>query len=76
MKLKIIAHAHAKQSLGFDSIDIECAPCDTPRELLFRWKGVSELPLVKIAVDEVFHDWDKPIGKAREMVIMPPFAGG
>jgi sulfur-carrier protein len=77
MKLKIIAFAHARKCLGFDTIDVECTPCDTPRELLLRWKdGIAKLPPTRIAIDEEFHDWDSPIGEAREMAILPPVSGG
>ena len=77
MKLKVIAFAHAKKVLGFDSIELDYSPEDTPRKLLMDWESkIKELPPTRIAIDEEFHDWDEPIGDAREMAILPPVSGG
>lgn len=76
MPLTVLAFAQARDQLGFAERVIDCAPTDTPREILTRLAPVAALTQMRVALDHEYATWDAPVGTAREMAIIPPVSGG
>jgi molybdopterin synthase sulfur carrier subunit len=76
MRIKLLAFAQARDQLGFDEREIECAATDTPREIIQRISGDASLAMMRVAVDQEYRRWDEPIGAAKEVAVIPPVSGG
>ena len=55
---------------------MQCAPEETPRQILARLAPGFEAVAVRVAVDHEYHAWDSPIGQASELALIPPVSGG
>lgn len=76
MQVKLLAFAQARDQLGWPERVVECEPADTPRTILTRIAPAAPIETWRVAVDEEYHSWDAPIGKAREIALIPPVSGG
>ena len=79
MQVTILAFAQAHDRLGFGERVVECAPTDTPRQILERIGEASVMEVtvgMRVAVDQEYASWDAPIGEAREIAVIPPVSGG
>ncbi len=76
MHVKLLAFAQAGDRLGFRERLVECAPQDSPRAILARIDANFGTEHLRVAVDEEYCDWDRPIGEAREIALIPPVSGG
>lgn len=77
MKIKILTFAQTRAQLGFGEKDFECGSGETPREILRRIAPQFDPgKTIRVAVDQEYADWDKPVGAARELALIPPVSGG
>ncbi len=76
MKLRILAFAHARDTFGFSEKTVECDSFRTPREVMSEVAPGISLDGLRAAVDCEFADWDRPLGEAEEMALLPPVSGG
>jgi molybdopterin converting factor small subunit len=76
MQVKLLAFAQAADHLGFRECVVECAPEDSPRAILARLSSELTTADLRVAVDEEYADWNRPIGDAREIALIPPVSGG
>jgi molybdopterin synthase sulfur carrier subunit len=76
MKVKLLAFAHARELLGFSERALDCDPSETPHALLARIAPDFTAKACRVAVDGEYHDWDKAIGEAVEIALIPPVSGG
>ncbi len=76
MTLKLLAFAQARETFGFSEKMIETAADRTPREVMESVAPGISLEGLRVAVDCDFADWDKPMGEAAEMALLPPVSGG
>jgi molybdopterin synthase sulfur carrier subunit len=76
MELQVLAFAQARQQLGFSQKTFACDPNETARQILARIAPDYVPGQTRVAVDMLFVDWDKPIGQARELALIPPVSGG
>lgn len=76
MPITLLAFAQAADVLGFREREIECRETETPREILRRVVPEMDCENLRVAVDQDYGSWDEPIGKARELAIIPPVSGG
>jgi molybdopterin converting factor small subunit len=76
MRVKLLVFAQARDQLGFDEREIECAATDTPREIIQRISARASLAMMRVAVDQEYRGWDEAIGVAREIAVIPPVSGG
>lgn len=77
LKATLLAWAQAKSILGFDQKEVEYDPEETPRQIIDRYtNNLAQLDFCRIAVNQTIHDWDKAVGKAHEIAIIPPVSGG
>ena len=76
MRIKLLAFAQARDQLGFDEREIECATSDSPREIIHRISAGASLTMMRVAVDREYRGWDDPIGEASEIAVIPPVSGG
>ena len=76
-KVKLIAWAQAKKDVGFESIEAEFQPGETPEEL-FNRLGIPTrvMDYCKVAIDMEFSDWNTPLNNTKEIAIIPPVSGG
>ena len=77
MKIKILTFAQTRTQLGFGEKDFDCEPTQTPREI-FRRLAPEFDPgkTIRVAVNQEYADWDKPVGNATELALIPPVSGG
>jgi molybdopterin converting factor small subunit len=77
-ELRVLAFAQAKKVLGASVLSIQALPSESPREILERLcpGRLPELLSWRVAVDRCYWEWDWPIGKAKELAILPPVSGG
>lgn len=76
-RAKLLAWAQAKTLLGFEEIEVDYDPNETPRDILRRHTPENkELGFCRIAVNQTIHDWDAAVGSANEIAIIPPVSGG
>ena len=77
MKIKILTFAQTRTQLGFSEKDFECEPQETPRDI-FRRLAPQFDPgkSIRVAVNQEYADWDKPVGNATELALIPPVSGG
>ena len=79
MQVTILAFAQAYDRLGFRERVCECAPTDTPRQIMARLNERVSADVtdgMRVAVDQEYASWDSPIGEAREIAVIPPVSGG
>ena len=76
MQVKLLAFAQARDQLGWPERVVECQPEETPRAILARVAPAAGVEGWRVAVDEEYHSWDAPLGKAREIALIPPVSGG
>jgi molybdopterin synthase sulfur carrier subunit len=77
MKIRILTFAQTRDQLGFGEKSVECEPHETPRQI-FRRVAPEFDPgrNVRVALDQEYADWDKPVGAATELALIPPVSGG
>ena len=76
MQVKLLAFAQAGDALGFRERVVECDALDSPRAILLRIDAAFSTENLRVAVDEEYADWDRAIGEAREIALIPPVSGG
>lgn len=77
MKIKILTFAHTRTQLGFDEKEFECHAGETPREILRRLAPQFDPgKTIRVAVNQEYADWDRPVGNASELALIPPVSGG
>jgi len=77
MKIKILTFAQTRAQLGFSEMEFECSSDETPREI-FRRLAPQFDPgkTIRVAVNQEYADWDRPVGNAFELALIPPVSGG
>ena len=55
---------------------MECDANDSPRAIMARIAPHFSTENLRVAVDEEYADWDRAIGEAREIALIPPVSGG
>lgn len=76
MTLTVLVFAQSQDVFGFSRREVEACPDETPRGLLLRLQPGADLDHLRVALDCDFADWDRPLGDARELAILPPVSGG
>jgi sulfur-carrier protein len=77
VKITVLTFAQTRAQLGFAEKILECEPADTPREILRRIAPQFDPGrTIRVAVNQEYADWDKPIGHAKELALIPPVSGG
>jgi molybdopterin synthase sulfur carrier subunit len=76
MTLTVLAFAQSQDVFGFSRREVEACPEDTARAVLLRLKPGADLAHLRVALDCEYADWDRPLGDARELAILPPVSGG
>jgi molybdopterin synthase sulfur carrier subunit len=74
--MKLLAFAQARETFGFSEKEIKLMAGETPRELMARIVPGVSLNGLRVAIDQTFVDWDKPVSEAKEMALLPPVSGG
>jgi len=74
--MKILAFAAAREIAGFAELQIIADPSETPRAILSRVAPRLPLENMRAAIDFEYWDWDRPVGSAAELAIIPPVSGG
>jgi molybdopterin converting factor small subunit len=77
MQIKVFAFAQARLALGFSERIVESSQTETPRAIL-RKIAPDYLPdrSTRVAVNQMFSEWDAPVGIAFEIAIIPMVSGG
>jgi molybdopterin converting factor small subunit len=77
MQIKVLAFAQARLALGFGERMVESLQTETPRAIL-RKIAPDYIPdrSTRVAVNQIFSEWDEPVGVAFEMAIIPMVSGG
>ena len=76
MQVRLLVFAQAADTAGFRERTVECKPADTPRAIVAREIPQLALTTLRVAVDCEYQDWDRPIGEAQEIALIPPVSGG
>jgi molybdopterin converting factor small subunit len=77
MQIKILTFAQTRTQLGFAEKMFDCDPRETPREIFRRLAPRFEPgKTIRVAVNQEYADWDRPIGEASELALIPPVSGG
>ena len=77
VKITILTFAQTRAQLGFAEKSVECEPGETPREILRRLAPQFDPgKTIRVAVNQEYADWDKPVGEAMELALIPPVSGG
>ena len=76
MQIRLLAFAQAGDALGFRERVVECDARETPRAIVARIEPGFSTENVRVAVDEEYAEWDRAIGAAREIALIPPVSGG
>ncbi len=76
MLIRLLAFALTREQLGFHERDVPCSPDETPRQIVARIAPELDFAHLRAAVDCEYCDWDRPLGSARELAIIPPVSGG
>jgi molybdopterin synthase sulfur carrier subunit len=74
--MKILAFAMAREIAGFAEMETSVDPSETPRAILSRVAPGLSPEKLRAAIDCEYWDWDKPVGAAEELAIIPPVSGG
>ena len=77
MKILVLTFAQTRTQLGFAEKSFDFEPRETPREI-FRRIAPEFDPgkIIRVAVNQEYADWDKPVGDATELALIPPVSGG
>jgi molybdopterin synthase sulfur carrier subunit len=77
VKITVLTFAQTRTQLGFAEKSFDCDPAETPRAI-FRRLAPQFDPgkTVRVAVNREWADWDRPIGNATELALIPPVSGG
>ncbi|MGA2349982.1 MAG: MoaD/ThiS family protein [Terracidiphilus sp.] len=77
MQINILTFAQTRIELGFSERTVEVSAAETPREILRRvLPGFAPDRSIRVAVNREYADWDKPVGEAFELALIPPVSGG
>ena len=77
MKIRVLAFAQARERLGFAERMVDCSEEDTPRAILLTVApDYCPDPSIRVAVNRAYADWDKPVGAAFELAVIPMVSGG
>jgi len=77
MKIKVLTFAQTRTQLGFDERVVDCESGETPRQIFRRIApGFKPGNTIRIAVNQEYADWDRPVGNANELALIPPVSGG
>ena len=77
VKITVLTFAQTRTLLGFAERSVECEPAETPREILRRLAPQFDPgKTIRVAVNQEYADWDKPVGEAFELALIPPVSGG
>jgi molybdopterin converting factor small subunit len=76
MELTLLAFASASDACGFSSRSVAYRPEETAREIVGRVAPTVDVQGWRVALDQAFADWDRPVGECRELAILPPVSGG
>ena len=77
MKITILTFAQTRTQLGFGEKSVDCQPDETPREILRRVAPEFDPgKTIRVAVNQEYADWDRPVGHATELALIPPVSGG
>ena len=77
MQINVLAFAQTRDQLGFGERTFAYEAHETPREILRRIAPQFEPgKSIRVAIDLEYADWDKPVGTARELALIPPVSGG
>lgn len=77
MKITVLTFAQTRTQLGFAEKSFECEPTETPRQILRRLAPQFDPGrTVRVALDQEYADWDRPVGDATELALIPPVSGG
>jgi molybdopterin synthase sulfur carrier subunit len=77
MKIKVLTFAQTRTQLGFAEKSFDCEPGETPRQILRRIAPQFDPgKTIRVAVNQEYADWDKPVGDATELALIPPVSGG
>ncbi|CAF0693603.1 MoaD/ThiS family protein [Candidatus Methylacidithermus pantelleriae] len=77
-KVRILAFAEARELLGEGEIWVEASLSESPRLILQRLypDKIQKLSSWRVAVDRQYWEWDRPVGTAEEIAVIPPVSGG
>lgn len=76
LEITVLTFAQARDTFGFSSRTVLCAPDDTPRAIILRLAPKAELAHLRVALDHEYATWETPVGSASELAIIPPVSGG
>lgn len=77
MKVTILTFAQTRTQLGFSEKIVECEPAESPRQIFQRIAPEFDPgKTIRVAVNQEYADWDKPVGVAFELALIPPVSGG
>lgn len=77
IQVKLLAFAQAADRLGWREMFAECAPRETPREIIERIAPGFEPTSIRVAVNCEYQSWDDAVGAlAQEVALIPPVSGG
>lgn len=77
MKITILTFAQTRTQLGFAEKAVDCKPEETPREILRRVAPQFDPgKTIRVAVNQEYADWDRAVGQATELALIPPVSGG
>lgn len=77
MKITVLTFAQTRSQLGFVEKFFDCEPHETPREILRRLAPQFDPDkTIRVAVNQEYADWDRPVGNATELALIPPVSGG
>ena len=77
ISVKLLAFAQAADRLGWRDMLVDCAPHETPREIIGRIAPGFDPGTVRVAVNCEYSTWDDAVGPfAQELALLPPVSGG
>ena len=77
ISVKLLAFAQAADRLGWRDMLVDCAPHETPRDIIARIAPGFDADAVRVAVDCEYTSWDDAVGPfAQEVALLPPVSGG
>jgi molybdopterin converting factor subunit 1 len=79
MQLKIHYYALMREQAGRSEETLDTfadTPADLYRELLARYGFTLSSEQLKVAVNNEFSDWSRPLKEGDAVVFIPPVAGG
>jgi len=77
VKITILTFAQTRTQLGFAEKAVDYKPEETPREILRRVAPQFDPgKTIRVAVNQEYADWDRAVGQATELALIPPVSGG